>query len=262
MLPTHGLLPHGCLPMHPRSQRVLNASCCPTSHTGALGLPSHVPPALPTCHLALPMCRLALPMCRLALPMCRPLPGILRATHPLSGFVPISIRLSPPSSGWTTHIVWPDHPHHPARPPTSSSQTTHIVRPDHPHHPARPPTSTSSGQTTHIIRPDHPHPHRPARPPTSSGQTTHIVWPDHPHCLARPPTLSGQTTHIVWPNRLDPPDLTGLCLILFMDSRMFSFYNRMFLHALSLSTFYLHLDPRSSILISVTYPCLSDSGSH
>ena len=83
--------------------------------------------------------------------------------------------------------------------------------------------------------------------------------PDHPHHPAGPPTSSGWTTHIVQP---DPLDLTGLCLILFMDSRMFSFYNRISLHVLSSSTFYLRLDPWSSILISVTYPCLSDSGSH
>ena len=72
-------------------------------------------------------------------------------------------------------------------------------------------------------------------------------------------------THIVWldrPDLPDPPDLTGRCLILFIDSHMFSFYNRISLHLLSSSTFYLRLDPWSSILISVTYPCLSDSGSH
>ena len=70
----------------------------------------------------------------------------------------------------------------------------------------------------------------------------------HP-CLAGP-TSPSWTTHIVRPN---PPDLTGLCLILFMDSHIFSFYNRMFLHMLSSSTFYLRLNPRSSILISITY---------
>ena len=76
------------------------------------------------------------------------------------------------------------------------------------------------------------------------------------------PPSSGWTTHIVCPDQPDPPDLTGLCLILFMDSRMFSFYNKMFLHMLSSSTFYLHLDPQSLILILVMYPCLSDSSSH
>ena len=81
----------------------------------------------------------------------------------------------------------------------------------------------------------------------------------HPHlCPAAP--ISIQTTHIIRPVQPDPPDPTGLRLILFMDSHMF--YNRMFLHMLSSSTFYLHLDPRSSILISVTYPHLSDSSSH
>ena len=83
--------------------------------------------------------------------------------------------------------------------------------------------------------------------PPSSGWTTHIVRLDHPHRLAGPPTS---------------PGLSGLCLTLFLDSRMFSFHNRMFLHMLSSSTFYLRLDPQSLILISVTYPHLSDSGSH
>ena len=76
------------------------------------------------------------------------------------------------------------------------------------------------------------------------------------------PPSSSQTTHIVWPDLPDPLHLTSLCLILFMDSHMFSFYNRMFLHTLSSSTFYLRLDPRSLILISVTYPHLSDSSYH
>ena len=84
-------------------------------------------------------------------------------------------------------------------------------------------------------------------------------------CQGSSPSLYGRTTHIVrsvQPDPPDPPDLTSLCLILFLDSRMFSFHNRTFLHVLSSSTFYLHLDPWSSILISVTYPCLSISGSH
>ena len=81
-------------------------------------------------------------------------------------------------------------------------------------------------------------------------------------CQGSSPSSSGQTTHIIRSVQLDPPDLTGLCITLFLDSRMFSFHNRMFLHVLSSSTFYLHLDPQSSILISVTYPRLSDSGSH
>ena len=65
-----------------------------------------------------------------------------------------------------------------------------------------------------------------------------------PHCPAR------LASHI---NQPDPLDLTGPCLILFMDSCMFPFYNRISLHLLSLSTFYLRLDPQSSILILVTY---------
>ena len=85
-----------------------------------------------------------------------------------------------------------------------------------------------------------------------SGFVPISIWPS--------PPSSGWATHIVCPDRPDPPDLTGLCLILFMDSHMFSFYHRMFLHMLSSSTFYLHLDPWS--LISVTYPHLSDSSSH
>ena len=43
----------------------------------------------------------------------------------------------------------------------------------------------------------------------------------------------------VRPDPPDPPDLTSLCLILFMNSRMFSFHNRMSLHMLFSSTFYL-----------------------
>ena len=99
------------------------------------------------------------------------------------------------------------------------------------------------------------------RPSPSSSGHPHL----HPAILIfiRPsPSSSGRTTHIIQSIRLDPPDLTGLCLTLFLDSRMFSFHNRMFLHVLSSSTFYLRLDPRSSILILVTYPHLSDSGSH
>ena len=76
------------------------------------------------------------------------------------------------------------------------------------------------------------------------------------------PPSSYQTTHIIRSGRPDPPDLTGLCLILFMNSHMFSFHNRMSLHVLFSSTFYLRLNPQSSILISVTYPHLSDSSSH
>ena len=95
--------------------------------------------------------------------------------------------------------------------------------------------------------------------PFTRGDSWSVGTIPYPHCLAGPPTLSGQTTHIIRP---DPLDLTSLCLILFMDSHMFSFYNRMSLHMLSLSTFYLCLDPQFSILISVTYPRLSDSSSH
>ena len=76
------------------------------------------------------------------------------------------------------------------------------------------------------------------------------------------PSSSDRTTHIVRSVRPDPPDLTGFRLILFMHSRMFSFHNRTSFHVLSSSTFYLRLNPRSSILISVTYPRLSDSSSH
>ena len=111
-----------------------------------------------------------------------------------------------------------------------------------------------------FVRPDHPH--RPTGPPTSSDWTTHIVRLDHPHRPTGPPTSSDRTTHIVWSIRPDPPDLTGFRLVLFMHSCMFSFHNRMSFRVLSSSTFCLRLDPRSSILISVTYPCLSNSGSH
>ena len=96
-------------------------------------------------------------------------------------------------------------------------------------------------------------------PSSSSRPHLHLAVP----IFIRPsPSSSDRTTHIVWSVRLDPPDLTSLCLILFMHSCMFSFHNRMSLHVLFSSTFYLCLDPRSSILISVMYPCLSDSGSH
>ena len=91
-----------------------------------------------------------------------------------------------------------------------------------------------------FVWPSHLHPAVPifVRPsPSLSG---------HPHlCLAGPPTSSSPSgrTHQTLP----------ACLTLFLDSRMFSFHNRTFLHVLSSSTFYLRLDPQSSILILVTY---------
>ena len=95
----------------------------------------------------------------------------------------------------------------------------------------------------------------------SSSHCPHL-HPAVPIFIQLSPSLSSWTIHIVRSVWLVLPDLTDLCLILFLDSCMFSFHNRTFLPVLFSSTFYLHLDLRSSILILVTYPRFSSSGSH
>ena len=107
---------------------------------------------------------------------------------------------------------------------------------------------------------------RPAVPifvwPSPSSSGCPHLRPAVPIFVRLSPSSSDRTTHIVRSVQPDPPDLTSLRLILFMHSHMFSFHNRTSFHVLSSSTFCLRLNPRSSILISVTYPRLSNSGSH
>ena len=74
----------------------------------------------------------------------------------------------------------------------------------------------------------HLHPAVPifVRPSPSSSGRPHLR-PAVPIFVRPSPSSSDQTTHIVRSGRPDPPDLTGPCLILFMNSRMFSFHNTM-----------------------------------
>ena len=64
------------------------------------------------------------------------------------------------------------------------------------------------------------------RPSPSLSGRPHLC-PAVPIFVRPSPSSSNQTTHIVRSVRPDPLDLTGLCLILFMNSHMFSFHNTM-----------------------------------
>ena len=76
----------------------------------------------------------------------------------------------------------------------------------------------------------HPHLH-PAVPifiqPSPSSSSRPHLCPAVPIFVWPSPYSSDWTTHMVRSVRPDPPDLTGLCLILFMNSCMFSFHNTM-----------------------------------